>query len=182
MFSDRLCETAFPPSTGWRGSTRAITAFTPPRAGTCRGERRLRNLMDLHGRDDSHHVPPAHIRLLAWVTVHAGRKAQGAITPDSGGEHFPWTGANHLDHLPIVRDHLTAPPRRSDESGGDLQRMGRPRDSPDAPCVRPAQIWTGSNGYSLIYLSIDYKEDSIMADVSIQAHDRPGLGCVPERR
>ena len=32
VFSDRLCETAFPPSTGWRGSTRAIAAFTPPRA------------------------------------------------------------------------------------------------------------------------------------------------------
>ena len=96
VFSDRLCETAFPPSAGWRGSTRAIAAFTPPRAGTCRGERRLRNLMDLHGRDDSHHVPPAHIRLLAWVTVHAGRKAQGAITRTPAVSISPGQGQTTL--------------------------------------------------------------------------------------
>ena len=143
MFSDRLCETAFPPSTGWRGSTRAITAFTPPRAGTCRGERRLRNLMDLHGRDDSHHVPPAHIRLLAWVTVHAGRKAQGAITPDSGGEHFPWTGANHLDHLPIVRDHLTA-------RLGDLTNLVAISSGWGAPGTLPTRHVSGLPKFGLV--------------------------------
>ena len=34
---------------------------------------------------------------------------------------------------------------------------------------------------SFLDIFVDYREDSVMADVSIQAHDRPGLGRAPER-
>ena len=84
----------------------------------------------------------------------------------SGGERSPRTGTNPLDHLPIVRDYLTA-------RLGDLTNL-LTVSSGWSPGTLPTGHVSGLPNLdwfkgSFLDIFVAYTEDSIMADVSTQA-------------